>query len=95
LSKILNEAWREKKVPEEWSTALITPIYKNKGEKAKCQNYRGISLLSVVGKLYAIILERKLRALIGSKISKLQFGFQPLKGTRDCIFILRQIIEKI
>ena len=33
--------------------------------------------------------------MIAEKISKLQFGFQPKKGTRDCIFILRQIIEKV
>jgi hypothetical protein len=94
IHEMLNKAWVEKVIPEEWSTAIIAPLYKNKGEKTKCQNYRGISLLSVVGKLYAIILERKLRAILGNKISKRQFGFQPRKGTRDCIFVLRQLIEK-
>ena len=88
IHELIHKAWTEKVVPEDWSTAIIAPLYKNKGEKTKCQNYRGISLLSVVGKLYAIILEQKLREKIGGKISKLQFGFQPRKGTRDCIFVL-------
>jgi hypothetical protein len=33
--------------------------------------------------------------VIGDRISKLQFGFQPQKGCRDCIYILRRIIEKV
>ena len=33
---------------------MIVPLYKGKGEKTEYKNYRGISLLSVVGKLYAI-----------------------------------------
>ena len=35
-------------VPEDWRSAVIGPLYKDKGEKTECKNYRGISLLSVV-----------------------------------------------
>ena len=37
-------------VPEDWSSAVIVPLYKGKGERTKCSNYRGIRLLSEVGK---------------------------------------------
>ena len=43
-------------VPEDWRSAAIIPLYKGKGEKTEFKNYRGISLLSVVGKIYAGIL---------------------------------------
>ena len=43
-------------VPEDWRSAMIVPLYKGKGERTECKNYRGISLLSVVGKMYAGIL---------------------------------------
>ena len=31
---------------------MIVPLYKSKGERAECGNSRGISSLSVVGKIY-------------------------------------------
>ena len=37
---------------EDWMSAVIVPLYRAKGERTECNNYRGISLLSVVGKLY-------------------------------------------
>ena len=37
-------------VPEYWRSAVIVPLYKGKGERCECKNYRGISLLSMVGK---------------------------------------------
>ena len=39
-------------VPEDLRSAVIIPLYKSKGELIKCKNYRGISVLSVVGKIY-------------------------------------------
>ena len=41
-------------VPENWRYVVIVPLYKGKGEKNECENYRGISLLSVVGKIYLL-----------------------------------------
>ena len=35
---------------------MILPLYKGKGERNECKNYRGISLLSMFGKIYAGIL---------------------------------------
>ena len=40
-------------VPEDWESVVIVPLYKDKGERTTCGNYRGISLLSVTGKIYA------------------------------------------
>ena len=41
--------------PTEWRRAIIIPVYK-KGNKRVCKNYRGISLLSVPGKVLGKIL---------------------------------------
>ena len=45
-------------VPIEWRRACIVPLYKGKGDKCECSNSRGISLLTVVGKLYGRMLKR-------------------------------------
>ena len=36
--------------------SVIAPLYKGKGERTECKNYRSISFLSMVGKIYARIL---------------------------------------
>ena len=46
-------------VLEDWRSTVIFPLYKGKGERTECSNYRGISLLSVVRKIYAGILVEK------------------------------------
>ena len=43
-------------VPEDWRSAVIVPLYKGTGERTGCKNYRSISLLSLVGKIYPGIL---------------------------------------
>ena len=43
-------------IPDEWSQGMISPIYKNKGDKASPDNYRGITILSCFGKLFTAIL---------------------------------------
>ena len=39
-------------VPDDWKAACIIPVYKGKGDKRGCANYRGISILSIPGKIY-------------------------------------------
>ena len=52
-------AWESEKIPEEWAKGLIVPIHKE-GDKTIPDNYRGITLLSVVGKVYTAILTLEL-----------------------------------
>ena len=39
-------------VSKDWRSALIVLLYKGKGVRTECKNYRGISLLTIVGKIY-------------------------------------------
>lgn len=47
LHDVLCQCWREEAVPQDMRHAKIVTLY-----RSDCNNYRGISLLSVVGKLY-------------------------------------------
>ena len=53
---------------------MIVPLYKGKGEKSECKNCRGISLLSVVGKIYAGVLVYRVRRVTGGLIDDEQGG---------------------
>ena len=52
LTILFNRSLAEGVFPQIWKEAHITPIYKLKGDKSSCSNYRPISLLSCVGKLF-------------------------------------------
>ena len=69
----------------------MCPIYK-KGDKTRCENYRGISLLSHAGKIYERVMEQRLRGLVEEKIGKWQHGFRPGKGTVDHIFAMKLLL---
>ena len=49
---LLCQCWSEGAVPQDVRDERITNLYKNKGDRSDCSNYRGISLLSIVGKLF-------------------------------------------
>ena len=46
-----NMAFESTVVPIDWRSAVIVSLFKGKGVRNECKNYRGIGLLSVVGKI--------------------------------------------
>ena len=67
----------------------------NKGTGADCGNYRGISLLSVAGKIIAcIILNRLILTFSGESLFDSQCRLCPNQSTVDMIFTVRQVQEK-
>ena len=62
LVGLLNLCFDMGVVPMEWRGDCIVPLYKGKGNKCECSNSRGISLLSVVGKLFGRVLIKRVRA---------------------------------
>ena len=54
--RLCNIAFESGAVFEDWRSSVIVQLYKDKGERNKCKNYRGISMLSLVGKIFAGII---------------------------------------
>lgn len=94
LFNILCQCWREGGVPQDMRDAKIVTLYKNKGDRSDCNNYRGISLLCIVGKLYARVLLARLQQLAERVYPESQHGFRAERSTVDMIFSLRQLQEK-
>ena len=69
-------------------------MYKNKGDRSDCNNYRGISLLSIVGKAFARVVLNRLRVLADRIYPESQCGFRAKRSTVDMIFSVRQLQEK-
>ena len=71
--------------------AKIVTLYKNKGERSDCNNYRGISLLSIVGKVFARVILSHLQKLAERVYPESQCGFRAERSTVNMIFSLRQL----
>ena len=76
-------------VPKDWRCGCIVPLYKGKGDKCERSNSRGISLLSVVGKLLGRVLIKR-----GRVIGEEQCVFRQGRGCMDQVFAVRQVCEK-
>ncbi|KAF2893646.1 hypothetical protein ILUMI_12529 [Ignelater luminosus] len=90
MLRIYDLALTQKKLPDDWKVSIIVP----KGNRRDCRNYRSISLLSVSGKVYCKMLERRLPDAVKDKIDEMQCGFRGARNTQDLIFSIRQFGER-
>ena len=94
LVRLLNFSFDIGVVPMDWRGACIVPLYKGKGDKCECSNSRGISLLSVVGKLFGRVLIKRVRAGTECALGEEQCMFRQGRGCMDPVFAVRQVCEK-
>ena len=78
-------------VPQDTIDSKIITLYKNKGERNDCNNYRGISLLSIVGKVFARVILLGLQKLAERIYPESQCSFRAQRSTIDMVFSLRQL----
>ncbi|CAE1296799.1 unnamed protein product [Acanthosepion pharaonis] len=64
LHELLCLCWEKDHVPRDMRDANIVTLYKNKGDRSDCNNYRGISRLSFVGKVFAHVVLPRLQNLV-------------------------------
>ena len=93
LHQLLLKIWEDEVVPEDSCRGLICTIFK-KGDRSICSNYRGVSLLSVPGKIFGHIILDRMREGVKKKLRENQGGFRSGRGCADKIFCLRMLIEK-
>ena len=93
LHSLIRIIWRTEQVPSSWRKAVIVPIHK-KGDNQECKNYRGISLLSIVGKIFMKIIQTRLQKHHEQFSREEQAGFRPGRGCADQIFSIRQLMEE-
>ena len=94
MLKLFNTIFNIGCFPQVWAVGEIIPVYK-KGNKNEPENYRGITLLSCLGKLFTSILNNRLSiwAENNNVFQENQYGFRKQRSTTDCMFVLHGIIE--
>jgi hypothetical protein len=95
LARLFNAVFRSGRFPSEWAVGIITSVLK-KGDPSDPNNYRGITVGHVLGKLYALVLTARLTTWLEARGLRAQgqAGFRAGYRTVDNCFILRAIAER-
>jgi exonuclease III len=92
LHKMFNWILEVGHTPEQWGKALVVLLYK-KGDTADPGNYRGISLLDVVGKVFTRLVAKRIEESVKEAIVEEQAGFTDKRGCIEHIYTLYRIIQ--
>ena len=93
IATLFNFMFEREVWPDRWSRGVIFPIHKH-DSRLDPGNYRPITLLSVMGKLFGSVINARLIAFseaVGS-ICDEQGGFRPKRGAPDQVFLWREIL---
>ena len=88
--------WRKEAIPQEFKDASIMHLFKWKENPELCDYHRGISLLSIAGKVLARVLLNRLNEYLeqAGLLPVSRCEFRKDRGTIDMIFTARQLQEK-
>jgi hypothetical protein len=93
---LLNAAFSASAVPKEWCSTHLSVIFK-KGDPSVLDNYRGIAVGTVLGKVFSLVLHARLfnwSESVGCRAAG-QAGFRDGYRTSDHVFVLKHLVDRI
>jgi len=93
LHPLLLKIWDQERVPEDWKKGYLVKLPK-KGDLSCCNNWRGIMLLSIPGKILTRIILDRLKTALDKSLRDEQAGFRQDRSCTDHIATMRIIIEQ-
>ena len=91
LILIFNGALSSGTFPDKWKISKIVPVFKS-GDKCNISNYRPISLLSNLSKIFERVIHDRLYPILHQHISMYQHGFIKGRSTTTNLMHITQII---
>jgi hypothetical protein len=95
--KLMEKIFNSEQYPHEWAKGIIFPLFKGgtKEHTYDPSKYRGITLLSVLGKIYVSVLNERVTAWVeGNEILvEEQAGFRKDRNCADQLFIITEMIK--
>jgi exonuclease III len=94
MTRLINKIYKSGIIPEDFRKSIFVPVPKI-SKAQECSDYRTIALISHASKVLLHLIKRRITPIIERQLGESQMGFRKGKGTRDAIFQLRMISERI
>ncbi|KAK3556387.1 hypothetical protein QTP70_007995 [Hemibagrus guttatus] len=97
LTSLFNRVLESERMPGEWRTSVLVPIFKNTGDVQSCSNYRGIKLMSHTMKLWEGVVEARLRKVVEICEFKVEVGLHQGSALSPFLFaiVMDQLSEEV
>lgn len=92
LRRLFNAIWISGVTPQLWRLADVVALHK-KGDKMDPNNYRPVSLTSVIVRMFERMIQTRLLTIVGPSLHPLQFGFRKQHATQDSLLLLQHRIS--
>ena len=73
IAAIFNQILESRTIPESFENGILTPVLKKSKDPTNLDNYRGVTVTPIIGKLFESVLLPRLAESFNQ--SSLQFGF--------------------
>ena len=93
LLRVVNTIFEAGVISHCLKTGLLTPIFKNKGERNNSKNYRRITVLPVIGKILEAIIKNRIQETLESEQNKAQRGFTANISPLNAALIIEEVIR--
>ena len=90
LANTINNSLKESTFPDELKQSEVIPVYK-KLDPLQKENYRPVSLLPHISKVFERVIYNQINSFMETKISKCVTGFRKSHGTQHSLIV---ILEK-
>jgi hypothetical protein len=94
ITDLFNDCLESNSIPDKWKTAVVTPLYKKSGATDDINNYRGISVLPPIGKMFERLLSDQIKEHL-NKYSLLYGGQYGFRSAHSCESALHEILSSM
>ena len=96
LAKLFNNCLKESCFPDCWKVSSVVPVFKNVGERSTAKNYRPVSLLSVVSKVFEKLLNNRIVGYLEKYglFCDFQYGFRSSRSSADLLTVVSDRIAR-
>ena len=90
LAELFNMCLKEFCFPDCWKISSVVPVFKNVGERSTAKNYRPVSLLSVVSKVFEKLVNNRIVDYLEKcgLFSDFRYGFRSSRSTADFLTVV-------
>ena len=96
LAELFKKCLKESCFPDCWKVSSVVPVFKNVGERSTAKNYRPVSLLSAVSKVFEKLVNNRIVDQLEKCgfYSDFQYGFRFSQSTTDLLTVVSHRIAR-